>query len=169
MSNEVCLVLIKPDGLHKSITGNVIDELSGAKLKIIGSKIISVNDELAELHYSDLKAEKPEIFEEVLKYIKGEFHTNRVMVLAYYGEDACNKIRELAGATNPESAEPTTIRGRYGRIHSKTGVFENCMHASDSAENGEREVKLWFTPEELCIDVFPTKTTKKEVEITEWD
>ena len=169
MTKESCLVLIKPDGLLKSITGNIINELSVTKLRIIGSKVVSVTDELAEKHYNKLKEEKgEEIFKEVLKYIKGEYHTNRVLALVYSGENACEKIRAVAGATNPENAEPTSIRGRYGRIHSKTNVFENCMHASDSPESGEREIKLWFKPSELTEELYPTKTEKKEVEVIDW-
>ena len=169
MNKEACLVLIKPDGLLKSITGNIINELSTTKLKIIGAKIVSVKRELAEKHYAELKENKPEIFEEVLKYITGEYHTNRVFALVYYGEDACKKIREIAGPTNPENADPTSIRGRYGRIHSQTNVLENCMHASDSPENAEKEIKLWFNPLELAEEIYPTKTEKKELEIIDWE
>lgn len=167
-NKEVCLVLIKPDGLLKSITGNIINELSATKLKIIGTKIVHVKRELAAAHYAELKQKKPEVFEDVLKYIMGEYHTNRVLALVYQGEDACKKIREVAGSTNPENAEPTTIRGRYGRIHSKTGVFENCLHASDSPENAEKEIKLWFSPSELAEEVYPTKTEKKTIDVIEW-
>lgn len=167
--SEACLVLIKPDGLLKSITGNIINDLSKTNLKIIGAKIVSVNDELAEKHYNNLKKEKgEEIFKEVLKYIKGEYHTNRVMALVYYGIDACKKIREIAGATNPESADPTTIRGRYGRIHSKTGVFENGIHASDSKITAEREVKLWFSPNELTEKIYEIKKETKTIEQIVW-
>lgn len=168
MTNETCLVLIKPDGILKSITGNIITELSAARLKIIGAKMVSVSQELAEKHYNQLKKEHgEEIFQQVLKYIKGEYHTNRVLALVYYGEDACAKIRAIAGSTNPENADPTTIRGRYGRIHSKIGI-ENCVHASDCPKNGEREVKLWFLPTELTEVIYKTKSNKKEIELLEW-
>ena len=169
---EKTLVLIKPDGLVKSLTGNIINFLSIAELKIIGTKVVSVQRELAEMHYNKLREEKIaehgedlglKIYEEVLKYIQGEYHTNRVLALVYHGEDAINKIRKVAGATNPEKADPSTIRGRYGRIHSKTGVFENCMHASDSEESAEREIKLWFRPEEIVEELYPTKEGDKEV------
>lgn len=168
MEKQSCLILIKPDGLFKSITGNIINELSSSKLKIIGAKIISVKKELAEKHYSELKEKKPEIFEDVLKYIMGEFHTNRVLALIYRGEDAIQKIRKIVGSTNPEEAEPTTIRGRYGRINSKTKVLENCIHASDSPENAEKEIKLWFSPNEITENLYPSTIAKKEVEINIW-
>ena len=163
MENQSCLVLIKPDGLVKSLTGNIITLLSQAKLKIIGAKVVSVKRELAEKHYNQLKEEKPELFEEVLKYIQGEYHTNRVLALVYSGEDAIQKIRSIAGATNPEKADPTTIRGSYGRIHSQTDVMENVMHASDSEESAEREIKLWFSPEEIVKELYPSKDGEKEV------
>ncbi|HDL02282.1 MAG TPA: nucleoside-diphosphate kinase [Candidatus Pacearchaeota archaeon] len=169
MVKQSCLILIKPDGLVKSLTGNIITSLSEAKLKIIGTKIVSVKRELAEKHYNNLKEEKgEEIFEDVLKYIQGEYHTNRVLAMIYNGEDAIAKIREIAGATNPENAEATTIRGRYGRIHSKTGVFENVMHASDSEESTKREIQLWFSPDEIVGNIYPTETGKEEIEIKKW-
>lgn len=164
MAEQACLVLIKPDGLVKSLTGNIINFLSIAELKIIGAKVVSVRKELAEKHYHKLKEEKGDaIYEETLKYIMGEYHTNRVMALVYYGEDAIQKIRKVAGSTNPEKANPSTIRGRYGRINSQTKVMENCMHASDSDESAEREIKLWFKPEEIVQELYPAKDSDKEV------
>ena len=78
------------------------------------------------------------------------------MAMVYWGEGAINKVRELAGSTNPEEAEPTSIRGAYGRITSK-GVYENVIHASANQEEAEREIKLWFEPDEILIDAYPTK------------
>ena len=129
---ESCLVIIKPDGLVKSLTGDIISKLSNSELKIIGAKIVNVTKELAEEHYSTLRAEQVakhgeelgnKIFEETMKYIQGEFHTDRVFALGYHGKDAVKKIRTLAGSTNPEQADFTTIIGKYGRIHSETGGF----------------------------------------------
>lgn len=166
--NSVCLVIVKPDGLLKSLTGSVITALSQTKLKIIGAKIVSVKRELAEQHYAELKIKKPQIFEEVLKYIMGEFHTNRVLALVYFGENAIEKIREVVGVTNPEEADPVSIRGRYGRINSKTGVLENCIHASDSNENAEKEIKLWFSPDEIVEEIYPSKIINQELEKKVW-
>jgi len=155
---EKTLVLIKPDGLIKSLTGNIITALSATELKIVGAKIVKVSKEFAEKHYSNLKnnlikkfgdEKGNKIFEETLNYIQGKFHTDRVLALVYKGEDAINKVRELAGETNPEKASPISIRGKYGRIHSETQVFENVIHCSDNVENAEREITLWFKPEEV--------------------
>ncbi len=158
MKIERTLVLIKPDGLIKSLTGNIISVLSETKLKIVGAKIVKVSREFAEQHYSELKSnlikkhgeEKGnEIFENVLDYIQGKFHTDRVMALVYSGESAINKIRELAGETNPEKASLISIRGKYGRINSQTQVMENVLHCSDSVENAEKEISLWFKDGEV--------------------
>jgi len=178
MAIQQCLILIKPDGLVKSLTGNIISSLSETKLKIVGAKIVRVSRELAEKHYSELKEAQikkhgeekgAKIFESVIKYIKGEFHTGRVLALVYHGEDAISKIRLLAGSTNPEDADPISIRGKYGRINSKTGVFENVIHCSDSEDSARKEIKLWFRPEEISENIYPTKRVKVSGEITIWD
>lgn len=152
---EATLVIIKPDGLQKSLTGNVLTRLSETKLVIIATKIKSVSRELAEEHYCHMK-EKP-FFEEIVKYLMGHYHTNRVMAIVYYGEDAIAKVRKICGATNPEEAEPGTIRGSFGRITTK-GVYENVIHASGNTQDVAREIKLWFDPDEIVFEnLFPTK------------
>jgi len=160
---ERTLVLIKPDGLVKSLTGNIITRLSETKLTIIGAKIVQVSEELAEKHYNKLRKEKGEtIFQEVLKYIQGHYHTNRVFAMVYEGKNAISKVRKVAGSTNPEKAKPISIRGQYGRIHSKTNVFENVIHASATKEDAEREINLWFKPGELAKVNYTKKGTRKK-------
>lgn len=155
MAVEQTLVLIKPDGLIKSLTGNILSRLSETKLIIIGSKVVRVSEELARKHYEHL-ADKP-FFDELVKYIMGEVHnTRRVMALIYQGEDAIGKVREIVGDTNPEKANPVSIRGAYGRI-TTSGVFENVVHASSSPEDAEKEIKLWFKPSEIVGDIYPVK------------
>jgi len=177
MTIQQCLIIIKPDGLIKSLTGNIITALSETKFKIIGAKVVSVTKELAEKHYSELRQRLIEkrgeregnaIFEEVLKYIQGYYHTNRVLTMVYEGEDAINTIRKLAGSTNPEEADPTTIRGKYGRINSKTQVLENVMHVSDSEKNAKKEIQLWFEPEELTNIIYSTKKEKVSMDKIIW-
>lgn len=177
MAIQQCLVLIKPDGLIKSLTGNILSVLAETKLKIVGARVIKVPRELAEKHYSNLKQEQIEkhgekkgsqIFENVLDYIMGKYHTERVFALVYHGEDAISKLRALAGKTNPEEADPITLRGKYGRINSKTGVYENVVHISADEEDAEREIKLWFTPDQLTDLIYPVTTESKKVERTVW-
>lgn len=160
------LVLIKPDGLIRSLTGNILTRLSETKLEIVAGKVCRATRELAEQHYAHLKG-KP-FFEELLQYLQGELHERRkVMALIYWGEDAIGKVRELAGETNPEKASPTSIRGSFGRIRT-TGLFENVIHASSDLSEAEREIKLWFQPDEIIIDLYPTKKVKREVTVREW-
>jgi len=153
--SQATLILIKPDGLKKSLTGNILTRLSETKLEIVAAKMVRVSRALAEEHYRHLK-DKP-FFGELIKYIQGELHERRkVMALVYWGKDAIRKCRELAGATNPEEAESTSIRGSYGRI-TTSGVYENVIHVSSNEEEAEREIKLWFKPEEIIVDLYPTK------------
>jgi nucleoside-diphosphate kinase len=157
---ESTLVLIKPDGIKKSLTGNILTKLSETRLIIIGAKVVRPPTELAETHYQHLK-EKP-FFKDLIAYIQGKPYGNeyeRVFALVYKGPGAIDKVRQLAGATNPEEADSVSIRGAYGRITTK-GVFENVVHASANAEDAEREIKLWFRPDEIVGELFPTKTVK---------
>lgn len=159
------LVLIKPDGLKKSLTGNVLTRLSETKLEIVGAKMVKVSRQLAEEHYSMLK-DKP-FFEELLRYIMGEYHKKKVMALVYWGEDAITKVRQICGSTNPEEADPVSIRGAYGRITTK-GVYENVIHASANLSDAEREIKLWFAPDDLIADLYPSKTIKETAQKRVW-
>lgn len=159
------LVLIKPDGLKKSLTGNVLTRLSETKLDIVAAKIVKVSRELAEQHYISLK-DKP-FFNELLKYLMGEYHKKKVMALVYWGEDAIGKVRKICGATNPEEADPVSIRGAYGRITTK-GVYENVIHASTNEEESEREIKLWFQPDEIIMDLYPSKTIEEKLKKRVW-
>ncbi|MBU0759862.1 MAG: nucleoside-diphosphate kinase [Candidatus Omnitrophica bacterium] len=153
--NQQTLVLIKPDGLKKSLTGNILTRLSETKLEIVACKIVKVSRELAIEHYKHMQ-DKP-FFEELIKYIQGEMHDRKkVMAMVYWGVDAIQKVRQLAGATNPEEAESTSIRGSFGRITTK-GLYENALHASTNEQEAEREIKLWFDPDEIIVDLYPTK------------
>ncbi|MFH1305461.1 MAG: nucleoside-diphosphate kinase [Candidatus Omnitrophota bacterium] len=163
--NEQTLVLIKPDGLKKSLTGNILTRLSETKLEIIGAKMVKVSRELAEEHYKALK-QKP-FYEDLMRYIMGEHHKKKVMALVYWGDDAINKVREICGGTNPEEADSVSIRGAYGRI-TTAGVYENVIHASANDEDAEREIKLWFNPGELLEDMYSVKTVEEKTKTRKW-
>ena len=152
--NEQTLVLIKPDGLKKSLTGNVLTRLSETKLDIVAAKIVKASRELAEKHYYHMKEKS--FYEGLIKYIMGDYHKRKVMAMIYWGPGALTKVKEICGATNPEEADPVSIRGAYGRITTK-GVYENVIHASANEAEAEREIKLWFEPDEIIVDIYPTK------------
>jgi len=164
---QAVLILIKPDGLKKSLTGNILTRLSETKLEIVAAKMVRVSQELAEEHYRHLK-DKP-FFGEIIKYLQGDLHDRKkVMALVYWGKDAITKCRDLAGATNPEEAEATSIRGSYGRI-TTGGVYENVVHVSSNVAEAEREIKLWFLPAEIIVDLYPTKNVvQKELLSKVW-
>ncbi|MCX5797769.1 MAG: nucleoside-diphosphate kinase [Elusimicrobia bacterium] len=149
MSIEQTLILIKPDGLHRKLTGLTIDRLDAAGLAMVAAKMVSVSTELAEKHYAEHLG-KP-FYPNLIKYIRGEFHglaDHRVLALVYRGEGCIAKVREVAGATNPEAAAPGTIRGSFGRV-TTAGQFENVLHASANPADAAREVALWFKDGEI--------------------
>ena len=145
---ERTLVLIKPDAMVKRLAGHIITDLYNLDLKMIGLKLVNVQRELAEQHYSVHK-EKP-FFKELIRYITGELHGNEnVIAIVYEGENTIKKVRQAIGTTNPDEASPYSIRGKYGKIHTKTSCQETVIHASDSPENAEKEISLWFDKKEL--------------------
>lgn len=146
MSAQQTLVLIKPDAVRRNLIGPVLAKLEEAKLKLVAAKLTKVAQKLAENHYSD-HVGKP-FYPELINYITGKLHNSPVVALVYEGDDAIQKIRALAGATNPEKAEPNTIRGMFGRV-TTAGVMENIVHASATPPEATKEIGLWFKKEEF--------------------
>jgi len=149
MPIEQTLVLIKPDGLYRRLTGLTIDRLDAAGLELVAAKMVGVSEDLAKEHYQEHLG-KP-FYPGLIRYIRGDFHglkDHRVLALVYRGENAIARARKAAGATNPEQAEPGTIRGSFGRL-TTAGQFENVLHASSDAAAARREIRLWFKPAEL--------------------
>ena len=163
------LVLIKPDALKKSLTGNILSRLSQTELRIVGAKVVKVTRKLAEIHYAHLRGEP--FFEKLVDYIQGKPYGpeyGRVLTFIYEGEDAIQQVRWIAGATNPEEAESTSIRGAYGRI-TTSGLYENVIHCSANEAEAEREIKMWFKPTEIVHPIYSTKwKIKKEIKEKVW-
>ena len=144
---ESVLVLIKPDGMRKKIIGNVIDQFLESDLKLIGLKAAAVSKTLAQKHYGLLK--KQFFFKQIVGYLCGDLHDGQpVVAMVFYGDRAIAKCRVIAGATNPEEADPVSVRGKFGRITTK-GVYENLVHVSSSSVEAAREIKLWFKKSEM--------------------
>ncbi len=135
---EHSLVLIKPDGVQRGLMGTIISRFESRGLKLIAAKFLMVPRELAEKHYAVHKG-KP-FYDSLITRIT----SSPVLALAWEGPQVISFIRQTVGATNPANAVPGTIRHDLGL----TSEF-NLVHASDSPENGELEVTLWFQPEEL--------------------
>lgn len=138
MAVERTLVLVKPDGVQRGLVGAVLGRLEQRGLKLVGLKLLRMDDELAGLHYAE-HVEKP--------FFAGlrEFITSGPLVAAVFeGANAVQLTRNAMGATHPLDASPGSIRGDFG-----VDLGRNVIHGSDSAESGEREAALFFEPGEL--------------------
>lgn len=152
------LVIIKPEGLYRSLVGDIINKFNETGLEMIALRLVDVTQEKAEDHYKQLK-DKP-FFNGVINHLMGKYHNGcRVVAMVYYGNDAIKKCRRVAGATNPEEADPKSIRGSFGRI-TKKGIFENVVHVSSDAEEAKREIILWLNPEDFSRIPYPSKKIK---------
>lgn len=150
MGAEATLVVIKPDAIQRRLAGVVLTRLEELGLEVIGAKAVRVSRALAEEHYGALR-DKP-FYEELLRHIEGKLHgTNYVLAFVLKGPDAINRVRQLAGATHPEKADPRSIRGSLGRM-TAAGVMENVIHASSDLREAAREISLWFRRDELLED-----------------
>ena len=147
MADEATLIIIKPDAIQRGLAGAVWSRLEALRLEVIGAKAASVSQALAETHYQHLRA-KP-FFRELVEYLQGKLHgTSYVLAFVLRGDQAVARVREVVGATHPEHAEPRSIRGAFGRM-TTAGVMENLVHASSDPTEAQREIALWFAPEEL--------------------
>ncbi len=144
---ESALVLIKPDGMRRAIAGEVLSKFLDEDLKLIGLKLVKVSKKLAEAHYGHLRDKF--FFKEIVSYLMGDLHEgSAVVAMVFAGNSAVKKCRTIAGATNPEEANPKSVRGKYGRITTK-GVYENLVHVSSDTKEAKREIALWFKKSEL--------------------
>ena len=147
--NEAVLVIIKPDGIKRRLIGQILDKLAQTDLDIVAMRVCVATRKLAEDHYKHIKGQP--FFKEVVSYLLGEFHNEkRLVAIVYHGPNAIKKCRKIAGLTNPEEADPLSIRGAFGRITTK-GLYENVVHVSSSVKEAKREIKLWFSPKEISV------------------
>lgn len=135
---ERTLVLVKPDAVQRGLIGEVICRLERRGLRLVAAKFIQVTDDLAEEHYAVHKGKG--FYESLIRYITSA----PVMAMVWEGPNAIAAVRQTMGSTRPVEAAPGTIRHDFA-----LEVGRNLTHASDSVENGEKEVALWFKPEEL--------------------
>ena len=130
---ERTLVLIKPDAVEQNIIGKIISFYEDAGLKIIALKMEQVERKVAEVHYKEHYGKS--FYNSLIEFIT----RSPLCALIVEGENCIDKVREINGATNPKEQKEGTIRKRYAK-----GITENCVHASDSIESSEREMKIWF-------------------------
>ena len=135
---ERTLVLIKPDGVQRGLAGEIIKRFESRGLKIIAMKFIKTSDSLAKEHYK-VHIGKP-FYEGLIRYIT----SSPVVALVLEGPNAIAVVRQSMGSTNPLDAAPGTIRHDLCISTSR-----NLTHASDSIENAELEISIWFKPDEI--------------------
>jgi nucleoside-diphosphate kinase len=135
---ERSLVLIKPDAMQRGLAGVIIGRLQGAGLHLAALKMLHMDKALAERHYAVHK-EKP-FFNDLVEYII----STPIVAAVFEGEGVVERIRQLMGSTDPAKAAPGTIRKEYG-----LDLMQNATHASDSPENAEKEIALFFKKSEI--------------------
>lgn len=135
---ERTLIIAKPDAVQRGLVGEIIARLERKGLKLIGLKMMALDNKLLSAHYSE-HLEKP-FYADLEKFMS----SSPVVVMAWEGYECVNSVRLLVGATNPRQADAGTIRGDYA-----IGSGRNLIHASDSKESGEAETSRFFDEEEL--------------------
>jgi nucleoside-diphosphate kinase len=137
---ERSLIILKPDAVQRGLVGPIITRIEQRGLHFVGMKLMHIDSALARQHYG-VHEGKP-FFAGLVEYIS----SGPVVVIAISGKNVIDIVRAMVGATNPVKAAPGTIRGDLA-----VDIGRNLIHASDSPENGEQEVGLFFRPDELLI------------------
>lgn len=135
---ERTLIIFKPDAVQRGLCGEILSRFERKGLQLVGMKMMRIPVSLAERHYESHKGKG--FYDGLVKFMTG----SPVVVLALAGKDAIAIARKMMGATFGSKAEPGTIRGDYGMSNSF-----NLIHGSDSPEAAQRELGLFFKPEEL--------------------
>jgi nucleoside-diphosphate kinase len=135
---ERSLVLIKPDAMQRGLAGTIIGRLEQQGLKLVALKLLHLDKALAKKHYA-IHSDKP-FFDRLVNYIT----STPIIAAVFEGEGAVELIRKIMGTTDPAKAEAGTIRGDLG-----LDIERNTVHGSDSVETAEKEIKLFFTEDEI--------------------
>jgi len=135
---EKTFIMLKPDAVQRGLVGEVITRFEKKGFKLAGMKFIQVDRALAEAHYAEHRGKM--FFEPTVTYII----SSPVVAMVWQGNNAVALARQLMGSTKPVEANPGSIRGMFG-----VDVSRNIIHGSDSVTSAEREIALYFKPEEL--------------------
>lgn len=135
---ERTLVLVKPNGVARGLIGEVVGRLERRGLTIKGARMLMVGKELASRHYAEHVGKG--FYDELVSFITSA----PVFAMVVEGPSAISVVRAMMGATNPLNAAPGTVRGDFG-----LDIGQNLVHSSDGPESAEREIALFFTPQDL--------------------
>ncbi|MEK6959445.1 MAG: nucleoside-diphosphate kinase [archaeon] len=148
---EQTLVLIKPDGVQRGLTGDIIKRFEGVGLKIVAMRMVWVDKEFAREHYADVGVRRGE---KVLANLLSLITMGPVVAMVLEGVDAVEIVRKICGPTEPKAAQPGTIRGDYAHVsfgysdHVNEAV-RNVVHASGTKDEAKTEVSMWFKAEDI--------------------
>ncbi|MFC0595648.1 nucleoside-diphosphate kinase [Thermus composti] len=135
---ERTFVMIKPDGFRRGLVGEILARFEKKGFRLVGLKLLKISQDLAEKHYAEHR-DKP-FFPGLVAFIT----SGPVVAMVLEGPNAIAEVRKMMGATHPKDALPGTIRGDYA-----TTIDENVIHGSATPEDAQREIALFFRPEEL--------------------
>ncbi|MBU2025159.1 MAG: nucleoside-diphosphate kinase [Patescibacteria group bacterium] len=135
---ERTLVIMKPDALQRNLVGEIISRFERKGLKIIGMKMISIDDLKVEEHY------KKYVGKDFFSHLRKFMQSSPVVAMVLEGVEAVSAVRLITGATKGREADAGTIRGDLAM-----GIQTNILHVSDPAENPKQEIKRFFTEDEL--------------------
>ncbi|HEC2197328.1 TPA: nucleoside-diphosphate kinase [Staphylococcus delphini] len=144
---EKSFVMIKPDAVQRKLIGEIVQRIEQKGLKLVGAKLMTVPQSLAETHYGEHEG-KP-FYDSLISFITSA----PVFAMVVEGENAVTVARHIIGSTNPSEATPGSIRGDLGLT-----VGRNVIHGSDSVSSAEREIALWFKDEEISSYHTPDET-----------
>ncbi|WP_053384038.1 nucleoside-diphosphate kinase [Leucobacter celer] len=137
MSVEATLILVKPDGVMRGLTGEILRRIEAKGYRLAGIRFVHADRELLAAHYAEHEG-KP-FYEPLIEFMS----SGPIVAIRAEGERVIEGFRSLAGTTDPTTAAPGTIRGDLGRDWGLK-VQQNLVHGSDSTESAERELGLWF-------------------------
>lgn len=138
MSMQRTVVLVKPDGLQRALIGEIMHRFERKGLKLIGLKMMRLNDEILDVWYAHHKEKA------FFKDLKGFMTWTPIVAMVWEGQEAVSAVRKIVGVTKGYEAEAGSIRGDFAMSGS-----QNLIHASDEPANAEKEIGLIFSPEEL--------------------
>lgn len=131
------LVLIKPDGVKRNLVGEIISRCEAKGYLVTDLKLVQPNRELLQQHYAEHEGKA--FYEPLLEFML----SGPTVAIRLQGDRVIEGFRSLAGATDPTTAAPGTIRGDLGRDWG-TKVIQNLVHGSDSEDSAKRELAIWF-------------------------
>ncbi|SMG47260.1 nucleoside diphosphate kinase [Agreia pratensis] len=137
ITSEESLVLIKPDGVARNLTGEILSRIEAKGYQLVDIKLIEPERSLLAAHYAEHEG-KP-FYEPLLEFME----SGPIVAIRIAGNRVIEGFRSLAGTTDPTTAAPGTIRGDLGRDWGLK-VQQNLVHGSDSPESAERELAIWF-------------------------